>query len=114
MPTSRHKISKDDCTQIFYLLYTQTVAATAGLLYNLAINQRAQDKLREEVMKVLPTPHTSLTYESLTSLPYMRACLKESMRVMPVLSGNFRGAGRDMILQGYQIPIEVKLSILSV
>ncbi len=79
----------------------------AGLLYNLAKNQRAQDKLREEAMKVLPTPETPLTTESLTSLPYMRACLKESMRITPVFSGNFRGAGRDMVIQGYQIPIEV-------
>lgn len=76
-------------------------------MYNLANDQRAQDKLREEVMKILPTPETPLTAESLTSLPYMKACLKESMRIAPVFSGNFRGAGRDMILQGYQIPIEV-------
>lgn len=86
---------------------SQTVAATAGLLYNLAKNPRAQDKLREEVMKILPTPETPLTLDSLTTIPYMRACLKESMRIVPVFSGNFRGAGRDMVLQGYQIPIEV-------
>lgn len=86
-----------------------TVAATAGLLYNLANNQKAQDTLREEVMRILPTPETPLTTESLTSLPYMRACLKESMRITPVFSGNFRGAGRDMVIQGYQIPFEVIL-----
>ncbi|KAG4074654.1 hypothetical protein HA402_004525 [Bradysia odoriphaga] len=86
-----------------------TVAATAGLLYNLAKNQRAQDKFREEALSILPTPETQLTSESFNSLPYMRASLKESMRITPVFSGNFRGAGRNMVIQGYQIPVETHL-----
>lgn len=55
-------------------------------------------------MEILPTVVTPLTVEKLISLPYVRACLKESMRIAPVLSGNFRAAGRDIVLQGYQIP----------
>lgn len=78
-------------------------------MYNLARNQRAQDKLREEALSVLPTPDTTLTPERLTNLPYLRACFKESMRITPVFSGNFRCAGRDMALQGYQVPIKVIL-----
>jgi len=111
--TNFNLFGKQECHLIncsfFRVFKLQTVAATAGLFYNLANNQRAQDKLREEALKVLPTPETQLTSESLSSLPYMRACLKESMRITPVFSGNFRGAGRDMVIQGYRIPIETHL-----
>lgn len=55
-------------------------------------------------MTLLPNPDSPLTPESLNSLPYMRACLKESMRVTPIIAGNVRCAGRDIVLQGYQIP----------
>lgn len=59
-------------------------------------------------MTLLPDPSVSLTPESLNSLPYLRACLKESLRVTPVVTGNVRCAGRDLVLQGYQIPKGVK------
>lgn len=78
------------------------------LLYNLALHQKVQDKLREEVMTLLPNADTALTPESLNSLPYMRACLKESMRINPIIAGNVRAAGRDLVLQGYQVPKGVK------
>lgn len=88
----------------YFYLTSQTASATAGLLYNLANNQKVQDKLRQDVMERLPNPDTPLTPESLNSLPYMRACLKESMRRTPIIPGNVRCAGRDIVLQGYQIP----------
>lgn len=91
----------------------QTAAATAGLLYNLANNQKAQDKLREEIMSLLPDSEALLTPESLNNLPYMRACIKESMRMTPIVAANIRSAGRDMVLQGYQIPKGVILSMLA-
>ncbi|XP_037032129.1 probable cytochrome P450 12b2, mitochondrial [Bradysia coprophila] len=81
-----------------------TSAAVSGLWYNLAKNQKAQDKLREEIMKLLPDVHAPLTPESLNSLPYMRACVKESLRVAPIVGGNMRCIDRDIVLEGYQIP----------
>ncbi|KAG4080699.1 hypothetical protein HA402_013229 [Bradysia odoriphaga] len=81
-----------------------TSAAASLLLYNLATHQNVQDKLREEVMTLLPNADEALTPESLNNLPYMRACLKESMRLTPIIAGNVRAAGRDLVLQGYQIP----------
>lgn len=58
-------------------------------------------------MTVLPDPNAALTPASLNSLPYLRACLKESLRVIPASSGNVRTSGRDLVLQGYQIPKDV-------
>lgn len=34
----------------------------------------------------------------------MRACVKETMRVMPILACNFRDTGKDQVIGGYQVP----------
>ncbi|XP_037050618.1 probable cytochrome P450 12b2, mitochondrial [Bradysia coprophila] len=81
-----------------------TSAAVSGLWYNLAKNQNAQDKLREEILTLLPDANAPLTPDSLNSMPYMRACLKESLRVSPVPARNIRCIDRDIVLRGYQIP----------
>lgn len=94
-----------------FLNISQTASATAGLLYNLANHPKAQEKLREEIMALLPNPDTPLTQESLNSLPYMRACLKESMRLTPIVAGNMRCTSRDLVLQGYQIPAGVRIAL---
>ncbi|XP_059608811.1 cytochrome P450 CYP12A2-like [Phlebotomus argentipes] len=74
------------------------------VLYNLATNQEKQDILREELLKILPEKDTPLTKEKMSSLPYLRACVKEALRVTPVAIGNIRTTGRNIVLKGYQIP----------
>lgn len=34
----------------------------------------------------------------------MRAVLKEALRISPVIAGNARQTGRDIVLDGYQVP----------
>lgn len=34
----------------------------------------------------------------------MRAVLKEALRLNPVLAGNARQTGKDVVLDGYQVP----------
>lgn len=34
----------------------------------------------------------------------MRACLKEAIRLSPIVVGGFRATGQDIVLQGYQVP----------
>lgn len=80
------------------------------MLYNLANNQRVQGKLRDEIMTVLPKVDSPLTSECLKNVSYLRACIKESMRITPVSFGVQRAAGRDIVLQGYQLPKGVNLS----
>lgn len=83
----------------------------ADLLYYLAKNPSKQEKLREEVIKILPNVDSKLTITSLNSVPYMRACIKESMRLAPPVPGNLRGTGKNLVLQGYQIPKDVNFAV---
>lgn len=40
-------------------------------------------------------------------MPYMKACLKEALRLNPVVAGDARGTGKDIVLEGYQVPKNV-------
>ncbi|XP_037297135.1 cytochrome P450 CYP12A2 [Manduca sexta] len=71
-----------------------TATTMMGTLYLLAKNPDKQQKLREEVMS------------KSDKKPYMRACIKESIRLMPVISGNFRKTTKDYNILGYHIPKE--------
>lgn len=61
-------------------------------LYLLAKNPEKQEKLREEILS------------KSERRPYLRACIKESMRIMPVVSGNFRLTTKEYDILGYRIP----------
>lgn len=69
-----------------------TVTAT---LYLLAKNPDKQAKLREEVTS------------NVEKRSYLRACVKESLRVMPVVSANARRTTKEYNIMGYQVPIGV-------
>ncbi|CAD7090146.1 unnamed protein product [Hermetia illucens] len=81
-----------------------TSSAITSLLYLLAKNPDKQENLRQEIMTKLPNKDSSLTAESMKHFPYLRACLKESLRVLPTVGGNVRTVAQNIILQGYQIP----------
>lgn len=79
----------------------------ATLLYFIAKNPRVQDKLRLEVLGLLPNVNSKLTADGLDRLPYLRACLKESLRIQSVVPGIQRATGQNIVLNGYQIPKDV-------
>ncbi|XP_004928105.1 cytochrome P450 CYP12A2 isoform X1 [Bombyx mori] len=69
-----------------------TVAnSIAATLYLFAKNPEKQEKLREEVM-------------SKESKRYLKACIKETMRMMPVVSGNLRRTTKEYNILGYHVP----------
>lgn len=85
----------------------QTSATSGILLYLLAKNPEAQERLRAEVFRVLPNRNAALRDNALVNTPYMHACIKESMRLQPIFSGVLRSAGQNLILNGYRIPKDV-------
>lgn len=74
------------------------------LLYLLAKNPEKQQILRKEIMEKLPSKDSQLTAASMKNLPYLRACIKESQRLEPVLVGTLRKMTNNIVLGGYQIP----------
>lgn len=52
----------------------------------------------------MPSRDSPLTAENTKQMPYLRACLKESLRIMPITPGNMRVCVKDLLLSGYQIP----------
>jgi len=73
------------------------------LLYNLGRFPRVQEKLREEVNLVVPNK-APMTVEHLHNMKYVRAVLKESMRVTPSAAGIVRVYDHPIALGGYEIP----------
>jgi cytochrome P450 len=78
----------------------------------LAKNQDKQDKLRAEVMTILPEKSTVITKEKMNNMPYMRACIKEMFRTMPVGIGNLRTVQSDTELAGYHIPKDTNVAMV--
>lgn len=81
-----------------------TSSSTANFLYQLAKNPDKQEKLREEIQHLQVDKNGRLTQSSFLTAPYLRACLKETMRLAPIVSGTARAAGKDLVIKGYQVP----------
>ncbi|EDV28482.1 uncharacterized protein TRIADDRAFT_19239 [Trichoplax adhaerens] len=87
-------------------------AATTILwtLYNLGKNPRVQDKLRSEVrsiMKDSKEPDANL----IEKMPYLRSCVKETLRLQPIAFALPRIIGNDLVLSGYKVPAKTYVLI---
>jgi len=80
------------------------------LLYHIANNPKKQEKLREEVMSVLPDKTMPITHDILKHIPYVKACVKESLRLFPIANGTIRTMQTDVSIGGYMIPKGVRFS----
>lgn len=81
-----------------------TSSAVIAILYCLAKNQDKQEKLRSELLQVLPEKNDSLTAEKMQNMPYLNAVIKEGIRLYPPTVGTMRSAGENLVLSGYRVP----------
>ncbi|KAH6634374.1 putative O-methylsterigmatocystin oxidoreductase [Chaetomium sp. MPI-SDFR-AT-0129] len=83
----------------------ETTAATLNsLVLNLAGNDRVQTAAHEELMRVVG-PERLPTLADMPSLPYIRACVKEMLRMNPILAPGIRHyADEDVVYKGHVIP----------
>jgi ecdysteroid 25-hydroxylase CYP302A1 len=87
-----------------------TSFSTSFALYHLSRNERVQNLLYEEAMRVLPTFDDKVTPQVMNSeIPYTRAVLKETFRLNPISIGVGRILNHDTILGGYLVPKDVSL-----
>ncbi len=80
---------------------------TSFILFNLAKNPDVQDKLYEEVQRQLPTKESKLDKNALDKMPYLRAVVKESLRVTPPVALMARKLEHPLELGGFKCPENV-------
>ena len=87
-----------------------TTAFSAGfVIYYLAKNPDKQHKLRQEIRQFFPTSETAITPDILSQMPYMKACVKEGMRLTPLSVGVGRLTTQEVVIRNYSIPTGVMI-----
>ncbi|XP_076361606.1 putative cytochrome P450 12a5, mitochondrial [Tachypleus tridentatus] len=86
-----------------------TSHSMAFILYHLAKNPDVQKRAYQEVKLVLPYTSKSLSVSELNQLHYVKACIKESMRMNPIALGTLRMLDHEVVLSGYRVPPGVLL-----
>uniref|UniRef100_A0A672JMA2 Cytochrome P450, family 24, subfamily A, polypeptide 1 n=1 Tax=Salarias fasciatus TaxID=181472 RepID=A0A672JMA2_SALFA len=89
-----------------------TANSMLWFIFNLSRNPAAQKRLLEEIRHVVP-PDQDPCGEHLKSMPYLKACLKESMRLSPSVPFTSRTMDKDTVLGDYAIPKGTVLMINS-
>lgn len=77
----------------------QVSFTTIGLLYYLAKYPEVQEKIRKEINSSEPSKR------------YLKACLKESLRLHAVVPANLRRTTREHVVAGYLIPKGVRFTL---
>ncbi|KAG0647760.1 Cytochrome P450 monooxygenase FUS8 [Hyphodiscus hymeniophilus] len=95
-----------DEMRLFMIAGSDTTSATAQFTIILLLNNPAKMKLLlEEIDTSFPNMDDEITFAATQSLPYLNACINESMRVMPIVrTGIPRIAEQATVLDGYEIP----------
>lgn len=75
----------------------QSANTVTTLLYHLATHPEKQSKLRKELRS------------KDEKQSYLKACIKESLRLNPVVIGNLRLTTKEYNILGYNIPKQVRM-----
>ncbi|XP_050353663.1 cytochrome P450 6B5-like [Nymphalis io] len=89
---------------LFFSAGFQTTSSTINyLMYELARNKQAQERLIEEVDAYF-NKHGDIKYECMSELPYIEACIEEALRLYPVLPAITRE-----VMSSYTMPTGLRL-----
>ncbi|XP_053641436.2 probable cytochrome P450 49a1 [Cherax quadricarinatus] len=77
--------------------------STVFTLYYLARHPDKQARLQEELDQVLGDGSQPLTSHQMARLTYLKACVKETLRMQPIASVVARQPEKDITLQGYNV-----------
>ncbi|XP_070577396.1 1,25-dihydroxyvitamin D(3) 24-hydroxylase, mitochondrial-like [Ptychodera flava] len=94
-----------DATELFSAAVDTTSTTMIWVLDLLAWNEDVQQKLYQEISSVVPKGQ-EITQEHLRNLHYIKAVVRESMRLYPVAPASSRILASDVVLCGYHVPAE--------
>ncbi|KOX77763.1 putative cytochrome P450 49a1 [Melipona quadrifasciata] len=94
---------------LFLVGIDTTSSAVASTLYQLVLHPEKQDLAYKEVCNVLPSEDMQLNGNHLDKLKYLKACIKETLRMYPVVIGNGRCMTKDTVIKGYRVPKGVQV-----
>ncbi|KAM5246231.1 1,25-dihydroxyvitamin D(3) 24-hydroxylase, mitochondrial [Ctenodactylus gundi] len=101
------QLSKKELYASLTELQLAAVESTANslmwALYNLSRNPHVQQNLLNEIQNVLPENQMPQA-EDLKKMPYLKACLKESMRLTPSVPFTTRTLDKATVLGEYALP----------
>ncbi|XP_050552001.1 probable cytochrome P450 301a1, mitochondrial [Spodoptera frugiperda] len=83
--------------------------AVCSILYQAATRLKQQEKMAEEIRRVLPDPSKPLSYADLDKLHYTKAFVREVFRMYSTVIGNGRTLQEDDVICGYHIPKGVQV-----
>ncbi|XP_025406226.1 probable cytochrome P450 6a13 [Sipha flava] len=107
--TEKAKFTEMDIISNAILLFvagSETVSVTiCFLLYELALNKDVQDKVREEIIKVIKKNGGQLSYNCFTDLHYLNMVLEEVSRLYSITLSLFREVTEDYKVPGSSLVI---------
>lgn len=91
----------DELLLFLFAGHDTTVTSTSNVLYHLCMHPEHGERARIEQRELA---EQRFTLESIRSMSYLSAIIKESMRLIPPIGGSFRVMTQDAELDGYRIP----------
>ncbi|KAH8252674.1 hypothetical protein KR032_001203, partial [Drosophila birchii] len=99
---------------VFFVAGFETSSSTMSFcLYELALQQDIQDRVREEIKSVLSkTEGGEITYDSVAEMTYLEQVLAETLRKHPILPHLIRETNRDYKVPNMDVVIETGTQLL--
>lgn len=102
-------IDRQEFSELVALLLVAGVDTTSGFIYNtcflLANNPDKQEKCYQEIAAALPNgASVSQDMNFRRSFPYLAACIRETQRMCPAVTGLIKTPDADIEIDGYNIP----------
>ncbi|XP_043948137.1 probable cytochrome P450 49a1 isoform X2 [Drosophila biarmipes] len=102
--TGNRKLAAILALDLFLVGVDTTSVAASSTIYQLAKNPDKQQRLFDELQKVFPHREAEINQNVLEQMPYLRACVKETLRMRPVVIANGRSLQSDAVINGYHVP----------
>lgn len=97
-----HEVTINACEVLFGGVDT-TATMVTWILFNVTNHPDVQERLHQEIVSVLE-PGQLPTFALLQKMPFLKACVKESLRLFPPVHYLGRIVMEDTVLCGYEIP----------